>query len=341
MATQELRVLEDRSLLEDARMASLVVYVRDLAESRDFYGRVLGLRALSREDGSERFDAGATMLDLRPAADWGITLSPQRDDSSDTVFLVDEVDAAVAALERRGVTFARQRTYEIGRVVDFYDPNGHRLMLYEPSEKAMRSSSAPKMRAVWRSAGRGGAERIGPPAVALPPDARGEEARGLAGKPLVYFFVFVEDMAAANTFFEDGLGLRALERTHCCNHACASEIKGVVKYDCGGVMVSTHHMHGHEAVVDDHGRPYGAKAYNPEHAKGVAPVLHVDDLGETVWRLARRGVPLAHTVRYSREGATARVDAPSGHLFWLFEPSDEGRDGPGGRKLEEILAAEL
>jgi catechol 2,3-dioxygenase-like lactoylglutathione lyase family enzyme len=341
MATQEMRVVEDRSLLEDARMASLIVYVHDLARSRAFYGGLLGLREVVAEPGSIRFDAGATVLDLRPAADYGITLTPHRDDSSDTVFLVDDVEAVTAALQRRGVEFARRRTYEIGAVVDFYDPNGHRLMLYQPSEKAMRSSSAPKMRAVWGAVGRGSAELIGPPAETVPVDVQDLEARGLDGKPLIYFFVFVEDMAAANGFFEDGLGLRELERTHCCNHSCASEIKGVVKYDCGGVMLSTHHMHGHHAVVDDAGNPYGAKEFEPEHAKGVAPVFHVDDLGDAVWRLARRGLSLAHTVTYSQAGATARVEAPSGHLFWLFEPSDEARDGPGGRKLADILAAEL
>jgi predicted enzyme related to lactoylglutathione lyase len=341
MATQELRVLEDRSLLEDARMASLIVYVHDLAESRAFYGGLLGLRLVADEPGSVRFDAGETVIDLRPAAEHGITLAPQRDDSSDTVFLVDDVAAVTAALERRGVTFARKRTYEIGAVVDFYDPNGHRLMLYEPSEKAMRSSSAPKMRAVWRAAGRGSAERIGPPAAEVPVDAADLEERGLDGKPLIYFFVFVEDMEGANAFFEDALGLRALERTHCCNHACASEVKGVVKYDNGGVMLSTHHMHGHHAVVDDAGNPYGAKEFDPDHAKGVAPVFHVDDLGDAVWRLARRGLSVAHTVTYTHAGATARLDAPSGHLFWLHEPSDEARDGPGGRKLEEILSAKL
>jgi predicted enzyme related to lactoylglutathione lyase len=288
-----------------------------------------------------RFDAGQTVIDLRPAVQNGITLAPQRDDSSDTVFLVDDVAAVSAALERRGVQFARRRTYEIGAVVDFYDPNGHRLMLYEPSEKAMRSTSAPKMRAVWRAAGRGSAERIGPPAVESPNDPADLEARGLDGKPLIYFFVFVEDMEAANSFFEDALGLRELERTHCCNHTCASEIKGVVKYDNGGMMISTHHMHGHHAVVDDAGNPYGAKEFDPEHARGVAPVFHVDDLGDAVWRLARRGLSVTHTVTYDHAGATARLEAPSGHLFWLYEPSDEARDGPGGRKLEEILAPRL
>ncbi len=344
MATQELQVLDDRSRLEDARMASLIVYVHDLDESRAFYGDLLGLRQVvdeADEAGSVRFDAGVTVLDLRRAADYGITLAPQRDDSSDTVFLVDDVEAVSAALEKRGVTFARRRSYEIGKVIDFYDPNGHRLMLYEPSEKAMRSTSAPKMRAVWRAAGRGSAELIGPPAETVPVDAADLEARGLDGKPLIYFFVFVQDMAGANAFFEDALGFRALERTHCCNHACASDIKGVVKYDCGGVMLSTHHMHGHEAVTDDHGNPYGAKEFHPEHAKGVAPVFHVGDLGDAVWRLARRGVSAARTVTYSQAGATARVEAPSGHLFWLYEPSDEARDGPGGGKLQEILAAEL
>jgi hypothetical protein len=51
MATQELRVLEERSVLEDAPVASLIVYVHDLAESREFYGGFLGLRLVAEEPG--------------------------------------------------------------------------------------------------------------------------------------------------------------------------------------------------------------------------------------------------------------------------------------------------
>jgi hypothetical protein len=68
-------------------------------------------------------------------------------------------------------------------------------------------------------------------------------------------------------------------------------------------------------------------------------VFYVEDLGDAVDQLARKGIRLAPEVRYSRAGGTAPLETPSGHLYWLWEPSDEARDGPGGRKLEAILSA--
>src|SRR5262245_20920087 len=107
--------------LAAARVVYLILYVHDLSESRRFYEDRLGLRVIEADETAVKFDAGMVMLCLHRASDYGVTLQGRHDDSSDLVFLVDDVNAVRAALEARGVTFVRRRTYEIGLVTDFYD----------------------------------------------------------------------------------------------------------------------------------------------------------------------------------------------------------------------------
>jgi catechol 2,3-dioxygenase-like lactoylglutathione lyase family enzyme len=342
LAPSEQTLEESSRVLADSRIVQLIVHVHDLAESEEFYRDKLGLRVIESDDDYVKFDTGQVVLCLQRASDHGVSLASPRDDSSDTVFLVDDIAAMRAALERRGIVFARSRTYEIGAVVDFYDPNGHRLMLYQPSEHSLlRTPSGEKMRAVWRASGRGGDALIGPAAETVDATPGDLEAWGLDGKPLLYFFVFIGNTGLADNFYEAALGLRAFERTHCCNQTCPGEEKGIVKYDGGGVILSTHHMHGHHAVLDDHGHPYGAQEFEPEAAKGVAPVFYVSNLEEALEELSRRGLGVSRSDVRSCEGATASVVAPFGHLYFLYEPSAEALTGTTGDKLRQILAAEL
>jgi catechol 2,3-dioxygenase-like lactoylglutathione lyase family enzyme len=199
------------AVLGDARIIYLILYVNDLAESRAFYEDQLRLRVIEADEGSVKFDVGQVILALHRARDYGIELAGRRDDSSDVVFLVDDVNAVRQDLETRGVTFVRRRTYEIGLVTDFYDPNGHRLMIYQPSDVALSWPSADKLRELWRLAGIGGAELIGAPSCVLAPDAA---PRGLDGKPLIYLFMFVSNSDEAFAFYQGDLGLRAIERVH-------------------------------------------------------------------------------------------------------------------------------
>jgi len=343
MSAQLNQTLEENSrVLADSRIIQLIVYVHDLAESREFYENLLGLRVIESDDNSVKFDTGQVVLSLNRARDYGIELSSQRDDSSDTVFLVDDIEAMRAALEKRGITFARSRTYEIGAFVDFYDPNGHRLMLYQPSQHSLtRTPSGDKIRAIWRASGRGGSELIGPSAESIEAKSGDLEEWGLDGKPLLYFFVFIGNIIEADNFYGSSLGLRAFERTHCCNNTCPGEEKGIVKYDGGGVILSTHHMHGHHAVLDDDGNPYGAKEFEPEAAKGVAPVFHVKNLAQALDKLSQQGVEATQGIVHSQNGTTARIDAPFGHLYYLYEPSAEVLAGPIGKKIKQILTADV
>src|SRR5262249_648902 len=167
------------------------------------YQRRLGLRVLEASDTEAKLDAGQVILCLHRAADYGVVLAGRRDDSSDLVFLVDDLNRTRQELEARGVTFVRRRTYEIGRVTDFYDPNGHRLMSYEPSATALSWPSGDKLRQVWRASGKGGSEVIGPAA-----GSRAPMDQGLDGMPLIYLFLFVPDSGEALAFYQGALGLR-------------------------------------------------------------------------------------------------------------------------------------
>ena len=321
------------AVLAGARVGYLILYVYDIAESRDFYERRLGLRVIEADEDSVKLDAGRVILALHRAADYGVVLAGRRDDASDVVFLVDDLNAARADLEARGVAFIRRRTYEIGRVTDFYDPNGHRLMIYEPSATALSWPSAAKLREVWRACGRGGSELIGPPAEELPADA----GRGLDGKPLVYLFMFVPSSAEADAFYEGALGLLPVERVHCCNPACPPEEKGIAKYDAGGMLLTTHHIH-RSPVVDDFGRVYSPRALDPEHTRGIAPVFLVDDIRGVVDRLEARGVRFTQGPVKSQIGDVARLEASTGHAFFLYQPWPEVLKWPTGAKVGEILA---
>jgi catechol 2,3-dioxygenase-like lactoylglutathione lyase family enzyme len=306
-------------MLTGTRLSHLIVYVHDIPESTRFYRDRLGLPVGYQDERRVRLDAGQIVVELQPAADSGVRLFGERDDSSDVVFLVEDLERMRAALESRGVQFKRRRSYEVGLVTDFYDPNGHRLMLYQPSETALTWPSAAKIREVWAQCGLGGADLIGP---AAGPALGTDEETGLLGNPLIYLFMFENHQVTAYDFYQGALGLHSLERVHCCNQDCDAEIEGIVKYDGGGVLLSTHHMHQSTMVVDDSGQPYSPREFHPEHGQGIAPVFEVGDLDRLLTRLSARGVVFDRGVRRGPDGAFARFEDPFGHPFFLHEPVD-------------------
>lgn len=323
------------ALLTGSRALMLFIYVEDPQAAANYYEDLLGFRRVPGTAPGPTYDAGQVLLTLVPAADHGIELASPHDDSTDVVFLVDDIAATSTALIRRGVAFERHRTYEIGTVMDFYDPDGHRLMLYEPSPHALETPAGDKIRSLWRSSGVGSGNRIGPPARLV--EDRDELARlGFDGKPLIYLFHFIKEIAPSMGFMEDVLGLEAVHRSPCCNHGCPDEQNAVVKYEAGGLLLSTHHMHGHEAVVDDHGNPYGARDFDPEHAKGLAPLFRTPRLVQAMTELERRGTAAHMVLDRADFGSVASVEAPSGHLMYLYEPSPLVAHTPAGARMNEI-----
>jgi catechol 2,3-dioxygenase-like lactoylglutathione lyase family enzyme len=310
-------------MLTGYSLTSLVVYVHDLAGSVAFYEENLGLPLLERCDDFARLNAGGLEIWLEPAADHGVQLYGRRDDSSDVVFLVEDLERMRSALEGRDVRFERRRSYEVGLVTDFYDPNGHRLMLYEPSSTALGWPSGPKIRELWRVHGRGGGTTIGRPAG---PPLGADADTGLSGNPLAYLFMFENDQTAALTFYRDTLDLALVERVHCCNQDCAEEIEGIAKYDCGGVLLATHHMHERSMVFDDLGRPYSPRRFDPAHGQGIAPVFQVGGIDQLAAGLASRGVRIEEA-QPRPFGSMVRFEDPFGHPFFLLEPHGT-RPGP-------------
>lgn len=338
MVTEISPLLEKTSgPLAGARVIYLILYVNDLAESRAFYEHQLGLRVIEADEDAVKYDTGQVILCLNRASDYGVTLGGRRDDTSDVVFLVDDINATRQALEERGVVFVRRRTYEIGLVTDFYDPNGHRLMIYQPSQQALTWPSSDKIRQVWRACGKGGSDLIGPAAVPLAENGLDTGQAGLDGKPLIYLFMFVPNSNDALEYYKGMLGLQDVERVHCCNPACPPEELGVAKYDGGGMLLTTHHVH-KTVVVDDFGKVYSPREVDSAYTKGIVPVFLVTDIKDVVECLASKGIDFGNGVVQSQIGGIAKFQATTGHTFYLYEPSAEALKWPSGIKIGQILA---
>lgn len=110
------------------------VPVRDLDAAREFYGTVLGLKASKVWGGGERpamgaeFEPGTVTIALIDSAALGREFVPN---SMPIALHVDDVEAARAALEARGVTFFAD-TIDSGvcHMAHFADPDGNVLMLH-------------------------------------------------------------------------------------------------------------------------------------------------------------------------------------------------------------------
>ncbi|MGA5299669.1 VOC family protein [Nucisporomicrobium flavum] len=313
-------------MLTDPRVVYLFLYVRDMDVSRDFFERTLGLRVLEEDAQSVKYDTGEVILALNRASDFGVTLPGEHDHSTDIVFLVDDVDRARAALEARGVTFTETHRYEIGAITDFYDPDGHWFTLYETSEESLTWPSGDRIEAV-----RALSHRRGESTVAA------DDGFTLDGKPLIYLFLFVRDADEAFALYSQTLGIRDLEGGPCSRASTADE-EGVVKYDTGGIILTTHSLETvrEEEEIIDH--PCPPRTVNPVEMGGKAVVLHAPDIEVTVKNLREKGVDFPEGVVRSGIGATARFVDPSGHVFFLYEPSPESLRLPSGEVLRRVLA---
>jgi len=309
-------------MLTDHRIVYLFLYVRDLAASREFFENALGLRVIEEDDGSVKYDTGEVILALNRAADYGITLPNEHDHSTDIVFLVENVDEARAALEARGVQFTETHRYEIGAITDFYDPDGHWFTLYETSDESLTWPSGDRIEAVR----------------ALHPNRKKTlESFKLDGKPLIYLFLFVRDANEAVRVYAEALGLRDIEGGPCSRASNADE-EGVVKYDTGGIILTTHSLETvrEEDEIIDH--PCPPRTVNPKEMGGKAVVFHTSDIETAVKDLSERGLTFPRGVTRSDIGATVEFADPSGHVFYLYEPSAKAKRSPAGEHLRRILA---
>ena len=324
-------------MLADTRAVYLFVYVNDLTTSREFYESKLGLHVIEEDPGCLKFDCGQVILALNRAADYNITLPNGKDNSADIVFLVDDLNAVRSTIEARGVAFSKTDWYQPGGITDFYDPDGHWLTLYQPNAEAMTWPSGARIRAVIEAR----KNRNGNGAVPKPGPLSGSSgaSAGLAGSDLIYVFFFVSDPAATQNFYEEYLGLRDLEGGPC-SSGTAADSDGVIKYDTGGMLVTTHRIYEERTPeqVDEHVCP--PREIDLHAMQSVAPALHVKSMDETLKELSRRR---SASVKVSRSeiGAVASLQDPSGHLLFLYEPSAKAFEKPSGLKLQEILATKF
>lgn len=324
-------------MLADTRVVYLFMYVRDLARSRAFYADTLGMEVIEEDSGCVKFDAGEVILALNRAADWQIELPEGRDNSTDIVFLVDDLRVVQASLEARGIQFIPAVWYQVGGIADFYDPDGHWLTLYEPSEEAMDWPSGKRIAAVRRARERRNGSA--PARAGTKGTSTGELT--LAGCELIYTFFFVPDADEAQRFYGGELGLRDLEGGPCSQQTSGDE-DGVIKYDTGGLMLTTHFFDGNrnEIEVAEHGCP--PRDLDIAHMKGTAPAFYVRDVRDVVRSLAEKRPELrAELSEDEGVGVVATCEDPGGHMFFLYEPSEQALEKPSGRKINQILTTPL
>jgi catechol 2,3-dioxygenase-like lactoylglutathione lyase family enzyme len=123
------------------------VATQDLAAAREWYENVLGLERSKLWGESDpmgaEFETGSLTIALLNNAKLGIDFSPN---NAPIALHVDDVEAARAELESRGVTFAAD-TMDSGvcHMAHFRDPDGNVLMLhnrYAPADVKPQAPSA-------------------------------------------------------------------------------------------------------------------------------------------------------------------------------------------------------
>jgi catechol 2,3-dioxygenase-like lactoylglutathione lyase family enzyme len=251
-----------------------------------------------------------------------------------------------AALEQRGVSFLPTSWYQPGGIADFYDPDGHWLTLYEPSREAMMWPSGDRIRALMRARQQRSATPSAPETESRLSGAVGSTDLRLHGSDILYLFFFVQDPDEAFAFYHESLGLLDLEGGPC-SRATSGDEDGVIKWDAGGLLLTTHHIDGARSVsgvvsaseVEEHTCP--PREIDEKRMKGVAPVFLVKDIEHVVQELSRNRVDFSHRPTWSDIGAVASFEDPSGHMIFLYEPSAKALQSSSGAKIKEILAIPL
>jgi catechol 2,3-dioxygenase-like lactoylglutathione lyase family enzyme len=118
-----------------SRIAAVMLGVRDIAQSLEFYKEKLGLKVMMQETSLALLQCGNMMLGLSRGH---VNLAPHVAGATEVVFGVENVRAACKALAAKGVVFMnepRQAT-PTDWVAHFKDPDGHILSVFGPEGQA-------------------------------------------------------------------------------------------------------------------------------------------------------------------------------------------------------------
>ncbi len=110
-------------------VGTVMLGVKDLNASVEFYTRVLGLTVKMQSPVLALLDAGQITLGLSPGH---LRLAPQAAGATEVVFHVPSVRSAQKELAGRGVTFLSEPGQATATewVAHFRDPDGHLLSLF-------------------------------------------------------------------------------------------------------------------------------------------------------------------------------------------------------------------
>ena len=118
-----------------SRITAVMLGVRDVAQSLEFYKEKLGLKAIMQEPGLALLDCGGVMLGLSRGH---VSLAAHVAGATEVVFAVESVRGAHKDLTEKGITFMsepRQAT-PTDWVAHFKDPDGHLLSIFGPEGSA-------------------------------------------------------------------------------------------------------------------------------------------------------------------------------------------------------------
>jgi len=108
-------------------LGAVWLYSTDVPRAAAFYRDEVGLPLLDDRDSVVHFDAGNIRLSIHPAR-------PDAPTGTDAffVFVVDDIEETIGELSSRGVRFEGGVVNEpYGRIVEFRDPDGHELYLWQ------------------------------------------------------------------------------------------------------------------------------------------------------------------------------------------------------------------
>jgi glyoxylase I family protein len=108
------------------------IFASDFPRSRRFYGETLGLpESGSFENDWVEFSLGPILLKLTPLRPSEV---PARNQVA-AVFSTESLDTALGTLKEKGVTVTRPPAEEFtGRSAEILDPDGYRIILFQPSD---------------------------------------------------------------------------------------------------------------------------------------------------------------------------------------------------------------